>query len=314
MTTLIIDHRNVELEYENRCLLIRQPDEPVRSLPLARLQRILCMHGVRVDTALIGQCLQQGIDFIVLNQRHSDASFALHASHQLQAARRVAQYRYSSDAGLRQPLAQRLIRHKLALSLRTLRRQPHGPQRELALQRLQQQVAGLAGSPDADSLRGHEGVAQRQLFAYWQSCLPAELGFQGRQRQPPPDPVNALLSLTYTLVQQEAIRQCLSHGLDPWLGFHHELAPGRHSLACDLMEPLRPLIEEWVVGCLQDGEFNLHHFSQQNGNCRLGKAGRERYYLLWYRQLPAWSRRLSQYAALLARHLQTSGLEATPDA
>lgn len=107
----------------------------------------------------------------------------------------------------------------------------------------------------------------------------------------------------FTLLHQEAIRQCLRHGLDPWLGFYHCLAPGRMSLACDLMEPLRPLAEAWVVGLFSEGELDRRHFSHKDGSCLLGKAGRELYYGLWHAQLPAWSRRLGRYAQLLARHL-----------
>lgn len=305
MSTLIVDHRNVSLDYDRDCLLLRQEGQPLRSVPLARLQRILCMHNVTVSTRLIGHCQRLGVDFIVVNARYSEHSFAVHADHLRQAGRRIAQYRLTSQSELAAPLAQRLVRHKLAIGLRTLRHEADSPDRQQALSILAQQAQAIDHHRGGDSLRGHEGLAQRALFDYWRKRLPAELGFTARQRRPPPDPVNALLSLTFTLVHQEAIRQCLVHGLDPWLGIYHQLAPGRMSLACDLMEPLRPLIEAWVVDLLRDGELDRRHFSRQDGACLLGKGGRELYYSLWHTQLPGWSKRLGRYAALLARHLDT---------
>jgi CRISPR-associated protein Cas1 len=246
------------------------------------------------------------VDFIVVNSRLSENSFALHANHQRQARRRVAQYALCQTVDNSSMLAWRLIRHKLAISIRVLRRQPQSAAQQKALNAARQQTAVLLAPLDIEQLRGHEGSAQRELFRYWQQCLPARLGFTSRQRRPPPDPVNALLSLTFTLAYHEAIRQCLVHGLDPWLGIYHQLAAGRMSLACDLMEPLRPSIEAWVVERFLQGDFDNRHFGHNNGACQLGKAGRELYYQLWHAQLPYWSKRLGRYAALLARHLEQS--------
>ena len=301
MSTLIIDQRNVSLDYEGDCLLIRQPDHPPRSVPLPRLQRILCMHSVNVATRLIGHCQRLGVDFIVINARHSAHSFAVHANHLRQAQRRVGQYRLTSEPELALPVAQRLVRHKLAVARRLL----EGADSQAVHEELIRQSRAVQACADAEALRGHEGVAQRRLFEHWRQCLPAELGFTSRQRRPPPDPVNALLSLTFTLIHEEAVRQCLQHGLDPWLGFYHQLAAGRMSLACDLMEPLRPLVEAWVVRLFVEGELDRRHFAQRDGGCLLGKAGRELYYGLWHAQLPAWSHRLGRYAALLARHVDS---------
>lgn len=303
MTTLIIDHRNISLDYDRDCVLIRQEDHPLRSVPLARLQRILCMHNVTTSTQLIGHCQRLGVDFIVINGRHSEHSFAVHAQQQRQANRRITQYRLTSSPDLALPLAHRLVCNKLALSLRTLHREPESAVRVQALQDIRQKLKASGGSRDIDQLRGHEGRAQRELFAHWQQRLPESLGFTRRQRRPPPDPVNALLSLTFTMVYQEAIRQCLIHGLDPWLGIYHQPSAGRMSLACDIMEPLRPLVEAWVVECFCAGEFDLRHFGHHDGACLLGKAGREHYYTLWHAQLPGWGKRLGRYVALLARYL-----------
>lgn len=301
MSTLVLDHRDLSLDYENECILIRQPQQPPRSIPLGRLARILVMHSVQVTTRLIGQCQHRGVDFIVLNGRHHEHSFAVLASHQRQAARRVLQYQITSSEERALPLAKRLVRHKLAVTRYCLWRQSVNRERLTSLRGCQQSVQQCTS---LQQLRGVEGSAQRETFKCWREQLPPQLGFNRRERRPPPDPVNAILSLSFTLLYQEASRQSLLHGLDPWLGIYHQLTPGRLSLACDLMEPLRPAIEAWVVQLFCEGELDNRHFSCAAQGCRLGKHGREIYYRLWHDRLPRWTRRLNAYAALLAGHLE----------
>lgn len=305
MSTLIIDHRGIQLDYEQHCLIIRHAEQPTRSVPLQQLERIVCMHGVVISSSLLGQCQRHAIDFIQVNSRHSELSFALHAAHQHQAQRRPAQYRLSQEQQPALALAQLLISAKIGQALVSLRREEDSTLNHETQIELRQIRRRLRAEQDVDHLRGQEGLAQRRLFAYWRSCLPEQLGFTQRQRRPPPDPVNALLSLSFTLLYHEAIRQCLIHGLDSWLGFYHQPAHGRHSLACDLMEPLRASVEAWVVQRFRAADFDLRHFSHNAQGCQLGKQGRELYYGLWHQQLPNWSARLGRYARWLARHLNT---------
>lgn len=297
MAALLIDRRGVSLAYEGECLIIRHPQMPTRSVPMRRLDKIICQHSVEVETRLIGQCQRFGIDFIVLNQRYSEYSFAIHANHQRQAARRLAQYQVSSTPVLAYPLAQHLVLHKIGVSIACIR--------ELAdanvLDRLRQIRQEIRGAGDLDRLRGHEGVAQRLMFDFWRSHLPPGLGFSGRNRRPPRDPVNALFSLVFTLAQHEAIRKSLLHGLDPWLGIYHLPASGRHSLACDLIEPLRPRLERWTVDIFRDKKLGSQHFSISAAGCLLGKQGREIFYRLWQDKLPSISRRLDRHARVLVK-------------
>ena len=297
MDTLIIDQHDSSLSYDNACLILRTPSAGPRAVPLLHLQRVICLHPASVDTQLLARLQQQHIDFISLNARHSDSSFSLYATHTLDAARRCLQYRLIEHPLLRLPLARALVCSKIRQTLRHTRAAA-GSDLHQHLRQLHE-AAALAG--DADTLLGIEGRAQKHAFAHWRTLLPASLEFHERLRRPPPDPVNAVLSLGFTLAYHEAARQCLRHGLDPWLGIYHMLAPGRLSLACDLMEPLRPAIEAWTVHLFATSTLHAQHFGHQNGACMLGKQGRQLYYDAWHRQLPLWSRRLGAAAGLLAR-------------
>jgi CRISPR-associated protein Cas1 len=156
-----------------------------------------------------------------------------------------------------------------------------------------------------DSLRGVEGAAQAGYFRAYTSLFPEALGFHGRNRRPPRDAVNACLSLGYTLVHFEAVRAAHSAGLDPHLGVFHELAFGRESLACDLIEPARPAVDAWVWELFRTRALRVEHFTVDKGACLLEKTGRARFYERFEPLLIGVGRGLRGSCRLLARALRS---------
>ena len=300
MSRVILDRRQLALEYTTDCLIIREPDQPPRSLPLSRMTQLICMHSVQITTQLVGQLLKRGIDFIVVNQRHTDNSFSLYANHSQQAYRRSVQYHWQSHAAARLEWSRHLVSHKLKVTANVLR--SHSADTSSLADAMTAGSRQVLTAPNEATLRGWEGNAQKALFHFWRQQLPASLGFQQRQRRPPPDPVNATLSLSYMLAYEEGVRQIKQAGLDPDLGCYHRLASGRKSLACDLMEPLRPRIESWVVELFSEKILNGRHFSPPSKRgCWLGKGGREIYYAHLDDAQRQWRRYLAGYARILAR-------------
>lgn len=188
MGTLVIDKHDIALEYDTDCLLIRQPEQQVRTLPLSRIDKVVCMHNVQLTTQLLGQLVERGIDFVVLNQRYSKYSFALYADRYRSALRRCQQYQWQIDPARRLALAKQLCLHKFRAIIRVLAMQP-----EHRLQaQLEMAMEATQHCQQEDSLRGIEGSIQRAVFQYWRSKLDKDWGFEQRQRRPAPDPVNAL--------------------------------------------------------------------------------------------------------------------------
>jgi CRISP-associated protein Cas1 len=106
--------------------------------------------------------------------------------------------------------------------------------------------------PDAtaiEEIMGHEGMASREYFRAWGGLL-GDWQFTERQRRPPPDPVNAMLSFGYTLLILEAVAALSAAGLDPAVGFLHQARWGRPSLALDIMEEFRPVVVDAVRAAL----------------------------------------------------------------
>lgn len=126
---------------------------------------------------------------------------------------------------------------------------------------------------------GCEGSASNQFFAGLRNILPMEIKFSSRNRRPPRDPVNSLLSLGYTLLHYEAVLEIYARGLDPFIGFLHELNFGRESLACDVIEPLRYIIEELVIKLVVERGFTEDIFYyESNGACLMSKLARQIFY------------------------------------
>ena len=303
MTKVILDKRNLSLDYATDCMIVRADNQPPRTLPLSRIEQLICMHSVQLTTQLIGQLHKRGIDLIVMNQRYADHSFAIFADQKNQVERRCRQYAWQLHEQGRLPFAKHLCDHKFTILKRALNTVEGTAQTQQKIAQIQMQ---LIQCEQEQTLRGIEGSIQRIAFEQWRHLLPSQLGFTKRERRPPKDPVNAILSLTYTLIHHEAVRQAHKYALDPQLGFYHRVAFGRQSLACDLMEPVRPRAELWITQLFVSGVLNLRHFSQTDGRCLLGKAGRELFYAAYDEQLNDWKRVLEAGARWTAHRLDSA--------
>ena len=110
----------------------------------------------------------------------------------------------------------------------------------------------VQGQTTLDQVRGVEGIAAREYFAYWSKMLNHPWEFVGRNRRPPTDPVNSLLSFAYGLLRSQVTAAVYLAGLDPYIGYLHEVHHGQPSLVLDLMEEFRPLVADNVVLSMLD--------------------------------------------------------------
>jgi CRISPR-associated protein Cas1 len=193
---------------------------------------------------------------------------------------RQKQYATAADDDASLAIARAVVRAKI-LNMRTiLRRNIEGIEQSL-LVRLRQIARSALRAQDVGSLLGVEGTATRVYFEHFTRMLKgapellAEFALEGRNRRPPRDRINAMLSLSYSLLAREFMQVAWVVGLDPYLGFMHALRYGRPSLALDLMEPFRPLIADSVcVGMVNNGELSGADFVERMGAVNLSREGR----------------------------------------
>ena len=147
-----------------------------------------------------------------------------------------------------------------------------------AAAKVKQRIVSLPSAATGDELRGHEGTATRAYFDGFRRMLRQPgLAMHGRNRRPPRDPVNALLSFVYGLLEQDCYAAAVSAGLDPAVGFMHRDRPGRSGLALDLMEEFRPLIADRVVlAAVNRRQVTADDFEiREGGGTLLNAAGRK---------------------------------------
>jgi CRISPR-associated protein Cas1 len=125
---------------------------------------------------------------------------------------------------------------------------------------------------------GYEGTAAAMYYRVFRTLLQTNMGFQGRQAHPPTDPVNALLSLGYTLLYNHLYAAINIVGLDPYQGFFHQRKHGHAALASDLVEEWRALIVDSIVlTVINRREIKQHDFHSTHQGLRLTKAALTRF-------------------------------------
>jgi CRISPR-associated protein Cas1 len=143
---------------------------------------------------------------------------------------------------------------------------------------------------DLTALLGIEGSAAALYFEQFESMLKQrddwKFDWRGRNRRPPRDPVNALISLGYSMLAKELTGVCYAVGLDPFLGFMHQPRYGRPALALDLMEEFRPLIADSVaIGLINRAELGPEDFIRSANGTFLNDKGRKPFWEAWFRRL-----------------------------
>ena len=301
MGTLYLDRRELALRVDSKRLVVEEPEARPRSVPLALLERVVMQGQVHFDSGVLATLAEQGTAVLCLSARHSRRTALLLGPGHGDVRRRLAQYQLAFDLPARLVLAQRLITAKCVAQIRLLesaqaqRPEVRKPLHD-ALAILRSLIPNLKTALERDTVLGLEGAGAAAHYAALTALFPPSLKFTGRNRRPPRDPVNACLSLGYTLLHFEAVRAAYGAGLDPLLGFYHEPAYGRESLACDLIEPLRPRLDGWVWSLFRERRLRGDDFVMDKGACLLAKAGRQTFYAgyeLWVTPLRRYLRRES---------------------
>jgi CRISPR-associated protein Cas1 len=193
---------------------------------------------------------------------------------------RAAQFEAAGDRGRQLALAREIVRAKGA-NQRTLLRRNAAPEPDQALTAMAQLIEKIDQAHGTDELLGIEGNIAAQYFGSFARMLrprdfDATWDVNSRNRRPPKDPVNALLSFGYALLAKECTVALLAEGLDPWWGLFHKPRHGRPSLALDLMEEFRPLVvDSAVITAVNTGMVAGGDFLQSSSGCLLKPAGRK---------------------------------------
>ncbi len=230
--------------------LVEKEDEVLLDLPYHKLETVLLFGNIQVTTQAMAELLEKGVN-LSLFSRQGNYRGSLAPPRGRNIELRIAQFDLYRDAARALELARGQVRAKVANALATLAGYRKRKEVSEAFEGKRGQIAeALAGAETAGNvaaLDGFEGTAARLYFECVMEFNGSEMTWQGRLKHPAPDPLNALLSLTYTLLTQEIAALLEGAGLDPYLGYLHQVDYGRPSLALDLVEPFRNPVADRLV-------------------------------------------------------------------
>lgn len=252
LNTLYLTTPETQLYKEGETVLVKIEREKRLQVPIHHLQSIVCLGPVYLSPELMHLCLERSVAVSFLTDRGRFLGRLEGLDHS-GAWLRVNQHRAHSDPSRSLSLAKTLVQGKLANQRHVLQRAARETEGERAMDlgqaagRIQQTQAQVDRAETHDQVRGCEGEGAAIYFGVFAHLLRQQseaFPWSGRNRRPPKDALNALLSFGYALLLSDCISALQSVGLDPALGFLHAFRPGRPALALDLMEHLRPLVAD----------------------------------------------------------------------
>lgn len=256
LNTLFITSEDVYLSLDGENVLINREKQVMNQYPLHMLQNIVSFSYAGASPALMGACAERGIGLAFCTPRGKFLARACGKSNGNVLLRR-GQYRVADDPGRSCIIARNMIFGKLHNSRWSIERTLRDHKLRIDPEKLTHASGEIKAlmprvleETDLDALRGEEGVGATAYFGVLDEMIlnrKEDFFFHGRNRRPPLDRVNAMLSFAYSLLAHDCASALESVGLDAYVGFLHRDRPGRTSLALDLMEELRPCMADRFV-------------------------------------------------------------------
>lgn len=273
-------------------LVMKVESETKARIPIHKLQGLVCFGQVTVSPYLMAHCAENGITITFLNQ-YGKFLARVEGPVSGNVLLRRTQHLTAVDLAKSMKIAQQFMVGKIYNQRAVLRRylRDYGAgldetaraEIEFADKRLSRCLVQIPECQTIDSLMGREGEAAQVYFGVF-TALIRQPGFEfdARRRRPPTDPVNALLSFCYTLLTHDCRSALETTGLDPACGFAHQLRPGRPSLALDLMEELRPIVDRFVLSLINKRQIIPSDFEVwPNGSVTLYEESRKTLLAAW---------------------------------
>jgi CRISPR-associated protein Cas1 len=250
---LYLNTQGLRVGKSGEVLQVREKDELKQEVRLGETCQVNLMGNVQISTQAVQALCEAGIPICYFSQ----GSWFYGITSGLNTKNvftRLAQFRLAEQEWFATALARSLVAGKIR-NQRTMLQRNHVEPEAAALAGLKRMAEAAEQAGTMEQLLGVEGTAARIYFGAFAGMIKTEgtsqdgfsFDFNGRNRRPPRDPVNALLSLAYSLLSKDLTVTCYAVGFDPYVGFYHQPRFGRPALALDLMEPFRPLIADSAV-------------------------------------------------------------------
>ena len=293
LNTLYVQTQETYLHRDGETVVAERDRTVVARVPIHTLRGIVCFGNVLCSPFLLGLCAERGVLVSFLTERGRFLA-RVDGPASGNVLLRLAQFRAHENAVKKADIAKSFVAGKLynsrSVILRRIRDHGDNPILDNAQKRHMDALRKLReGAIDVSGIRGLEGEAGAVYFNAFNELLVAQKGdfsIESRNRRPPLDPMNALLSFLYTLLAHDCQSALESVGLDSQIGYLHEVRPGRPALALDLMEEFRSVLADRVALSLVNlRQLSPKDFSKtESGAVLLSDTARKAVLLAWQKK------------------------------
>jgi CRISPR-associated protein Cas1 len=281
---------------KDEVLVVKEKDRVIEEVRMRDVSHVALFGNIQISTQAIQSLCEQEIPVTYFSM--GGWFYGITRGHSLKNVfLRMEQFRLARDEMMCLSLARQFVHGKIR-NHRTLLMRNHLEPPEAIIGKLKRASEDALVATSIEELLGIEGAAASQYFQQFSGMVKVEddlpglempskdnkqlsfnFNFSNRNRRPPTDPVNAMLSLAYSMLSKDCTLAALAVGFDPYLGFYHQPRFGRPALGLDLMEEFRPLIaESTVLSCINNRVVTEKDFVRAGQAVNLTAPGRKRFF------------------------------------
>ncbi len=280
-------------------ITIKKLNGDISRIPKETIDGISIFGNIQMTTQCTRYCLENGIRVSYFSSTGKYFG-CLHSTSHTNVARLRAQIKASENVDFYLTLDKKLINTKISNQIVVAKRYTKSSSVNVENEFNQMIIAKnkIGAATSIEQIMGYEGIASKNYFGILSKIINPDFSFKGRNRQPPRDPFNSLLSLGYSIIMYEIYGELENRGLNPYIGMLHQDKENHPTLASDVMEEWRPvLIDSLVLSILQNNELTKDQFeiSDENGGCYLSQEAMKYYIGKLERKMHTYIKYLKDY-------------------
>jgi len=277
-------------------MYIQQGKRKKKALPINQLEQVIIYGNPMAEVAVWRNLAAASVPVVMLASRGKPQVAMLGSGLAVTLSLRRLQHQLANNAQTATAMAAwfvqcKFLSYEVPLATLMERFSLTIPRYNTFKHHLEKSRQQLQSADTVGRVMGVEGYVANLWFALLAGILPERLTFRGRNRRPPLDPVNSLLSLAYTLLGSEIRQGVICDGFDPSLGFLHSPRPGREAVVLDFMELFRTGVDDFVLRWIDETPVEMQKFFyRQDVGCRLSKTTRPCFFQAWAQHRESWPR------------------------
>jgi CRISPR-associated protein Cas1 len=300
---LYLNTQGYRVGCKDEVLTVKEKDRVIEEVRMRDLSHVALFGNIQISTQAIQSLCDQEIPVTYFSM--GGWFYGITRGHALKNVfLRMEQFRLARDEATCLSLARQFVHGKIR-NHRTLLMRNHLEPPEPIIMKLKRASEDALAAASVEELLGIEGAAASQYFQQFSGMVKVEddlpglelpgkdgkqlafnFNFSNRNRRPPTDPVNAMLSLAYSMLSKDCTLAALAVGFDPYIGFYHQPRFGRPALGLDLMEEMRPLVaESTVLSCINNRVITEKDFVRAGQAVNLSAPGRKRFFQMYEQRM-----------------------------